>query len=114
MVPFINQKENRCFPRIDFHSELRYQLRGKPNFDNALSDDISCGGLKFTTSRFVPVETPVMLEINVLNRVIRPIARVAWSRNLAHSDQNQMGVEFIEFNALEKKYLGDFINMQLH
>lgn len=114
MVPFINQKENRCFPRIDFHRELRYQLRGKPNFDNALSDDISCGGLKFTSNWLVPVATAVMFEINVLNRVIRPIARVAWSRNLAHSDRSQMGVEFIEFNALEKKYLGDFINMQLH
>ena len=106
------RKENRCFPRIDFHSQMRYQLRGKPNFNNAISNDISCGGLKFTSNNFVPTLTPVMLEINILNRVLRPIGRVAWSRSLAHSDRNQMGVEFVEFNPVEKNYLKEFINMQ--
>ena len=108
-----NQKENRCFPRLDFHSKVHYQIRGKPDFDSALSSDISCGGLRFSNDRFIPTSTPIMLEINLFNRVLRPIGRVAWSTPLAHSNRNQMGVEFIEFDRLEKNYLKDFINMQL-
>ena len=109
----IREKEKRIFPRVDFHSKVHYQLRGKPDFDSALTKDISCGGLKFVNDRFIPTLSPIMLEINVLNRVLRPIARVAWSTPLPHSNRNQTGVEFVEFDALEKNYLRDFINMQV-
>ena len=107
------KEERRLFPRVGFHSQIRYQLRGKPDFNNALSDDISCGGLKFTGDRFIPTATPVMLEINVLNRVLRPVGRVAWSTVLPHSNRSQLGIEFVEFNMLEKNYLRDFVDMQL-
>ncbi|PIQ90968.1 MAG: hypothetical protein COV71_01655 [Candidatus Omnitrophica bacterium CG11_big_fil_rev_8_21_14_0_20_41_12] len=109
----LKQKDNRTFPRIMFHSKINYQIRGKPIFDSALTRDISCGGLRFTSDRFVPPSTAIMLEINVLNRVLKPIGRVAWSTPLAHSNRNQTGVEFVEFNALEKNYLKEFVRMQL-
>ncbi len=113
MVFLPKQRENRCFPRIDFHSKIQYQVRGKPDFNSALTNDISCGGLRFTNDRFVPTSTAVMLEINVLNRVLRPVGKVAWSTPLSHSNRNQMGIEFVEFNLREQIYLKDFINMQL-
>ena len=77
MVILAKKEEKRFSPRIDFHSQVRYQLRGKPDFDNALTSDISCGGLRFTSNRFIPTSTAVMFEINVLNRVLRPIGKVA-------------------------------------
>ncbi|MDD5109546.1 MAG: PilZ domain-containing protein [Candidatus Omnitrophica bacterium] len=113
MVLLLKQKENRSLPRVDFCSNIRYQIRGKPDFNSAITKDISCGGLRFTNDRFVPTFTPIMLEINVLNRVLRPIARVAWSTPLPHSNRNQTGVTFVEFDMLESKYLKDFVNMQL-
>ena len=106
-------KENRCFPRVNFNSQIRYQITGKPVYDNVLSNDISCGGVRFTCEKFIPTSTLVNLEINVLNRVLRPIGKVAWSTSLAHSDRNRMGVQFMEFNELEKNYLRDFVNMRL-
>jgi hypothetical protein len=112
MVVLQNQKDNRTTPRLNFHSGVRYQLRGKPNFDNGISNDISCGGLKFTNEQFIPTSTLVMLEINVLNRILRPLGRVAWSTSLAHSNRSQTGIEFVEFNRLERNYLKDFIDMR--
>lgn len=112
MIPMPNQKDNRSFPRMAFHSRVRYQFRGKPDFDNGISRDISCGGLRLTNEQFIPISTLVMLEINVLNRILRPIGKVAWSTSLAHSNRNQTGIQFVEFNSLEQKYLKDFINMQ--
>jgi len=113
MALLSKKRENRCFPRIDFYSKIQYQIRGKPVFDSAITKDIGCGGLRFTNESFVPTSTPIMLEINVLNRVLRPIGKVAWSTPLPHSNRNQTGVEFIEFNMLEKNYLKDFVNMQI-
>lgn len=113
MVSLEKQKEHRRFPRICFPSEIRYQVRGKTDFDNALSKDISDGGLRLTGSRFIPTSSLVMLEISVLNRILRPVGRVAWSMPLAYFERNQIGLEFIEFDTLDKNYLHDFINMQL-
>ena len=113
MAILAKQENKRSSPRVDFHAQLRYQVRGGSAFDNAVSNDISYGGLRFTSNRFIPTSTPVMLEINVLNRILRPIGRVAWSNPLPHSDRNQLGVEFVEFNSLEKSFLRDFVNMQL-
>jgi len=103
----------RFFPRIDSQVQFRYQLRGQPDFESAVSSDISCGGLRFSSDRFIPTSTPVVLEINLLNRVLKPVGRVAWSSPLPHSYRNQMGIQFMEFDVLERKYLEDFVDRQL-
>ena len=113
MVVYQSKKENRCTPRFNFRSQVRYQPRGKQIFDSGISNDISCGGLRFTNEQFIPTATLVMLEINLLNRILRPVGKVAWSMPLAHSSRNQTGIEFVEFNALEQNYLKDFIDMQI-
>jgi hypothetical protein len=113
MAISLKSKDNRNFPRVDFHSQIRYQFRGSQRFDNVLGNDISCGGLRFTSEKFIPTSTMLILEINVLNRVLRPVGKVAWTTPVSHSDRNQTGIEFTEFDALEKNYLRDFVNMQL-
>ncbi len=112
MVELQNQKENRSFLRLEFHSKIRYQFRGKPDFDSGISRDISYGGLRLTNERFIPTSTLVMLEINVLNRILRPVGKVAWTNSLAHSNRNQTGIEFVEMNREDQLYLKDFIDMQ--
>ena len=106
-------KKESEFSPINFYSKIRYQIRGKPDFDSVITKDLSGGGLRFINDSFLPTATPIMLEIYVANRVLRPIGRVAWSTSLPHSNRNQTGVEFIEFNMLERSYLEDFVNMQL-
>ena len=113
MVAVEKQKEDRCFPRLAFRSKIRYQLRGKPDFDSGISKNISYGGLKFANEQFIPTSALVMLEIKVLNRILRPVGKVVWSMPLAHSNRNQTGIEFVEFDSVERNYLQDFINMQV-
>ena len=108
----LKPEEKRRSPRIRLRAPIRFQIRGLQQSDNAISDDISIGGLSFTGNRFIAPETPVMLEINVLSRILHPAGRIAWSNTLAHSDRNRLGIEFTELNAEEKGYLADFINMQ--
>lgn len=109
----LKAEEKRRFPRINLQSAIRYQIRGTPQFDNAISDDISVGGLGFSHDKFIAPATPLMLEINVLSRILRPIGRIAWASPMAHSYRNRMGIEFIEVDPQEKNYLSDFIKMQM-
>lgn len=108
----IAQNEKRRFPRIHLRTPIRYQIRGQPEFDNTVSENISTGGIGFTTSKFIPPATALMLEINLLSRFLRPIGEIAWVSPLPHSDRNRVGIEFIELDATEKNFLNDYINMQ--
>ncbi|TAM42441.1 hypothetical protein EPN54_01115 [bacterium] len=108
-----NKQIARFFPRIDSRVQFRYQFRGQPHFESAVSSDISCGGLRFTSDRFIPVSTTVALEINLLNRVLRAVGRIAWSTPLPHSYRSQMGIQFVEFDGFQRQYLEDFVDTQL-
>ena len=105
-------EEKRSFRRVNLHAALRYQVRGTPDFDNAISDNISEGGLAFNSLKFIPPSTPVMLEVNLLCKILHPVGRVSWCQPVAHSNRNRLGVEFLEFDSSEKKYLSDYIGMQ--
>lgn len=111
MAPEI--KENRNFPRLDLRAPLRYQVRGNLEFNNTITNDISLGGIGFSNNEFIAPQTPVVLELNILSRNLRAIARVVWSQPLPHSDRYRLGVEFLEFDPQEKNYLQDYIDMQM-
>jgi len=106
-------ENKRHSPRVRLKTPLHYQLRGRQEFENVVSDDISEGGLSFVGNRFIPSSTLLMLEINVLSRILRPIGRIAWSSPIPHSDRNRLGVEFVEVAPNEKHYLSDYVKMQL-
>lgn len=108
----LRPEEKRRFPRINIHTSIHYRIRGLPQFDSALSDNVSAGGLSFISDRFIPPLTTVMLEINILSRILRPVGRVAWVSPLSHSDRNRFGIEFLEMDPIEKNYLTDYVNMQ--
>ena len=108
----ISPEEKRRFPRIEGHFPIRFQIRGSPEFDHTVSDNVSLGGLGLVNQRFIPPETLLMLEIKVLTSVLRPSVRVVWSAPFPHSDRYGMGVEFIGMKAEEEGYLADYIDMQ--
>lgn len=106
-----NPENNRRFLRVKFQTPLSYQVRGQGQLNNTLSDNISAGGISFTNSRFIAPNTCLMLQINVLSKIVHPVAKISWVSSLAHSDKYQFGVEFVEFDFQEKKHLVDYIDM---
>ena len=105
--------EKRRFARIKFKSPVSLQVRGVSNLENAACDNISEGGIGFINNKFIPPETLVMLEINVLSRILRPIGRIVSSLALPHCSRNRLGIEFLEFDHNEKEYLREFVDMQV-
>ncbi len=104
--------EKRNFKRVDLNTPVRYQIRGTPDYGNTLTDNISEAGLAMNIDSFIPPSTPVMMEVNILNRVLHPLGIARWCQPIPHSSGNRMGIEFVEFDPLERKYLRDFINMK--
>lgn len=104
--------EKRNFPRIKLRTNIRYQIRGLSEYNNTVSNDISLGGIGIINPDFISPRVPVMLEINVLSCILRPIGKIAWACPLPHSDGYRLGIEFSELDPGEKNYLQDFIDMQ--
>ena len=109
-----NQEEKRRSPRIKLGIPLRYQVRGVPESRDVLSEDLSTGGLSFTVPNFIAPATYVMLELNILSKVLTSAGRVAWSVQIAHSDRYRLGIEFVELNPKERYYIGDYIDTRLN
>lgn len=105
-------EEKRRFPRVKLKASLCYKIRGTAECNNSVTDDISLGGVGFINHNFIPPETSVGLEINILSKMLNPIGKIAWSQPLPHSNRYRVGVEFLEFDPREKNYLSDYINLQ--
>lgn len=90
---------------------MRYQIRGEPQFDNTITNDISLGGISFTGNSFIPRQTPLMLEIKILSKLLKAVGEVAWAQSIPHSYRTIMGVEFQEMPLEDKAYLDDYLNI---
>jgi Tfp pilus assembly protein PilZ len=69
--------------------------------------------MSFTDDNFLPSATALMLEVNILSRVLCFIGKVAWASPLPHSDRYRIGVGFEEAAQPDKDFLSDYIDMQL-
>ena len=105
-------EDKRRFPRIRFSTPLRYQIRGSREYGDTITENISAGGIGFINNGFINPQTLVMLEINVLSRVLKSVARITWTLALPHSQRYHLGAEFMELPLPEQKYLQDFIDLQ--
>lgn len=105
--------DKRRFLRVKVQASLHYQVRGRPEFGGSVAENISVGGLSFINNKFISPNTLLTLEINVLCRALRSTARIAWAIGLPYGNGFRNGVEFLEIDNSDKKYLADYINMQV-
>jgi len=110
----MESKESRHFPRINLTTPLRCQIRGLPDFSNTLTENISLNGIGFIDNDFIAPLTQVMLEIQIMARVLKPICKIIRSNPFPHSNKYHFGAEFLELESNEKKFLSEFITMKLN
>ncbi len=106
--------EKRVFPRISIKTSLRCQIRGKAERNNTITRDIGLGGISFINEDFVAANTCVNLEINILSKIVKTCGRIVRAGSVPFSDKYKLGIEFIELEPLQKKYLSDYITMRLN
>lgn len=104
-------EEKRKYIRFDSHLPVRFQLKESPSkFGHTLSRDISEGGMRLILNEFLRPKTELLLEMIILGRIINPSARIVWSQRISHSDNYQMGLEFLEMERIEKEKLKKYID----
>ena len=74
---------------------------------NALTKDISAGGVRVFTNRPLPVDTLLRIEIvfSSLRRLVRAMGVVRWTRSLYGEEMFECGIEFTQISPEDKMLL---------
>jgi c-di-GMP-binding flagellar brake protein YcgR len=94
--------ERRRFPRV--RSELAVGLRplAEPGRESegSLSADLSAGGVRLTSFRFIPRDARMVLHLapREIGRDLRAVARVTWVRERPLGERFDYGLEFVEIS----------------
>ena len=107
-------ENRRLFPRVDVHVPVRCLQRGTgTDTSTCVLNDISAGGLSFVNQQYLAPETVLNLEVNLLSRVIYTAGKVAWVSSMPHSYRYNVGIEFVEMDPVQKRFISDYVGMRL-
>jgi c-di-GMP-binding flagellar brake protein YcgR len=105
-------QEKRRFPRIDLRVPVAYSIRGRSQHLATLSRNISTGGLGLSSDEFLPPDTLLNLEFSVLHKFFSLYARTKWISSVPSSDKYYFGLEFLETQSKDRKYISDYVELQ--
>ncbi len=105
--------EKRKHPRLDIRIPLTYkELRAtSPVSKGALTKNLSVGGVKFHSDRFISLSCRMVVEINLpsISKPLRAISKVAWIRKLQAGGDYEIGNQFLDMRKDDRSLITDFI-----
>ena len=105
--------ERRQSPRLPYAEPIQYRDVFKPHelFAGSLPRDLSAGGLRLTTQRFIAKDARLVVLLCLPDslRQVRTICRVAWERGHAFGGGYEYGLQFIEMSADDKEAIAGFV-----
>ena len=97
----IEGHERRRHKRLKFSESVQFQHRDPSQYGGCLSKDISEGGIRLNFSDFVPIDTELVLSVNLAkDKMIDCMGRVVWVERVPFSEQYHVGIEFTESDSL--------------
>lgn len=88
-----------------------HQVSASKRFGETITKDISLSGLRMDTDSFFQPNSNVIIKLRFpeVNKVIDVVAKVMWSHSATRSDKFQTGLAFSEINPMFKKWLEEYI-----
>lgn len=104
--------EKRKSPRIRTGIPLQYkELHGNTYLaKGALTKDLSDGGARFITDRFIGLACHLMLEMQLpsVAKSIKAISKPAWVRKIPHGNDYEIGSQFLALTSEDASLLYGF------
>jgi len=108
-----SDRERRRDSRVKEEDKVAIELltNGQPPTEitvlNALTKDISPGGVRLTTNKLLPVNTLLKIEVVLSRRrrVVRAMGIVRWARTVYDEEMFEIGVEFTQISPDDKMLL---------
>lgn len=105
--------EKRRFPRLEKHFPLKYKdlKRSSEEFRGTISKNVSEGGVRFRSDRFISLACRLVVEFNIpeLNQPIKAVSKIAWIKKLPTGDDYEVGNQFLEISRKDKEAIRAFV-----
>lgn len=110
--------ERRRYPRLRCKTEIRFRDLYKPQqkYASSLSRDMSAGGLRLATIRFLPKDARLVLLVSlprVTSEPRRAIGRVVWIRRGGFAESYECGLQFVEITPADHELLAGCVERGL-
>ena len=103
--------EKRRDFRIKENLPIRYESTPRGKYGNALTEDISEGGVRLTLDEFIPKLSKMLLMINLTpNRLVELNAEVRWAERVSHSYRYEVGLEFQDVNPDTRRSISEYVS----
>jgi len=105
--------ERRKFARLESRFPVKYKdLKGAgAESRGTISKNISEGGIRFRSDRFISLACRLVVELNLPKMVepIKAVSKITWIRKLPAGDDYEVGNQFLEIRRKDKESIRDFI-----
>jgi len=109
-------EEKRKFPRIHGRFAVKYKdMRKKDEeFRGTVSKNLSKGGVRFRSDRFISLACRLVVELNVPELVnpIRAISKIAWIKKLPAGDDYEVGNQFLEMSRQDREIIQGLVSAE--
>ncbi len=111
MTSISPKPDGRRYKRIVFKRPIKSRAEGWDVLTGHLAQDLSEGGVRFISTEFIPVNTEIMVQIQLKDqsRIIEIPGRVVWVRVNPASDNYQFGLEFADTMAVKRAIIGEHV-----
>lgn len=109
--------EKRRFERIPTSFPLKYRDLNRPEteFRGTVSKNVSEGGVRFRSDRFISLACRLVVELNLprMAKPVRAVSKITWIKKLPAGDDYEVGNQFLEIAREDRDNIRDFVKEQL-
>lgn len=100
---------------IRIESSIPVHYKGEQQFITTVSRDIGENGVKFTTNRFIPVFSKLVMDIFLFHNAepVRILTEVIWVRKLPRLDLYSIGTKFLGLSKEHKRLISHYLEANI-
>lgn len=109
--------ERRRWPRVNLNLPIRFREVGEFSHSPLDSEtkDISEGGARFQTDKFLPKDSRLVISIDLTDEPgVKATVKVVWSVRDPHTNMYEIGVEFDTIPSEAKVELSNMVRKNLN
>ena len=107
-------RDQRRFGRISFREALGLESGLRDDFQGAIARDLSGGGLRIRSERFLALGAPVRVRLQLNDEILILGGEVVWVQKEPYGEYYQIGVKFEDnsSNMFKRKRIIDFVDTE--
>ncbi|MDD5135735.1 MAG: PilZ domain-containing protein [Candidatus Omnitrophica bacterium] len=104
-------QERRRYIRIPEKTRISYRCIPRSRVSGYVTKDVGAGGIRFLVQRFIPKGTflRIKLDLSGPTTAIEAVVKLVRITGIAHSDEYEVGVQFVDIPSHAAKHLVNYI-----